>query len=177
MYSGIIYCWRNKTNGKRYIGQTACEDRRKQEHIRASRKKHGWLNAFHTALREYGIDNFSYRVLFRCESEDKASLSRTLDDREQFYIRKYKSCLTEYGYNETIDGQYNKHFFNNSNNQNRKLKLKRGKPVKVVKETKRQEAKRLGQEAAVQRVRNLCDALGVPMAIVTFEDRLEIKNR
>jgi len=177
MHTGVIYCWKNKTNGKRYIGQTFHEEKRKQSHIQLSRKKYGGLSSFHTALREEGVENFVYEVLFRCEIENKEVLQNILDDKEKYYIEKYNSYLTEYGYNETINGQYRKNFINDANNQNKKLRLKNrkrkeeiekeGKIIKVYKEpkeTKKQMQDRMEREAAAEWIGNLCKALGVPMA-------------
>lgn len=177
MHTGVIYCWRNKTNGKRYIGQTFHEEKRKQSHILSSRKKYGGLSSFHTALREEGVENFVYEVLFRCEMEDKGVLQNILDDKEKYFIEKYNSHLTEYGYNETVNGQFRKISTNNANNQNKKLRLKNrkkkveiekeGKIVKVYKEpkeTKKQIQERMEREAAAEWIGKLCNALGVPMA-------------
>ena len=175
---GVIYCWRNKTNGKRYIGQTYREGRRKKDHLTEANKQYGVLNSFHTALREEGVDNFIYRVLFKCESEDKDELKRILNEKEQYYILKYKSFLTEFGYNETINGQYIKDPSNDAGNQNKKLRLKYRKRIKVIingkvkrvthiPEPKDVKEKRIQYESHAERLRNFCNALGVPM--LSFE--------
>lgn len=164
MFSGVIYCWKNKINGKRYIGQTCHEEKRKQRHLQLSRKKYGGLSSFHTALREYGVENFIYEVLFRCDLENKEELQKILDCKEKYYIEKYKSYLTEYGYNETINGQFKKNTPNDANNQNKKLRLKNRKREKEPKETKKQMQARMEREAAAEWIGNLCKALGVPMA-------------
>ena len=164
MFSGVIYCWKNKINDKRYIGQTLHEEKRKQRHLQLSRKKYGGLSSFHTALRECGVENFIYEVLFRCELENKEELQKILDSKEKHYIEKYKSYLTEYGYNETINGQFKKNTPNDANNQNKKLRLKNRKREKEPKETKKQMQARMEREAAAEWIGNLCKALGVPMA-------------
>lgn len=177
MYSGVVYCWKNKINGKRYIGQTCHEEKRKERHLQLSQKKFGGLSSFHTALREYGVENFMYEVLFRCELADKKELRKILDYQEKYFIEKYNSYHTEYGYNETVNGQFEKNSTNNANNENKKLRLKNrkrkieiekdGKIIKVYKEpkeTKKQKQERIEREAAAEWIGNLCNALGVPMA-------------
>lgn len=118
-----------------------------------------------------------YEVLFRCELADKKELRKILDYQEKYFIEKYNSYHTEYGYNETVNGQFEKNSTNNANNENKKLRLKNrkrkieiekdGKIIKVYKEpkeTKKQKQERIEREAAAEWIGNLCNALGVPMA-------------
>lgn len=158
---GVIYCWRNKSNGKRYIGQTTNEEERKKQHIKESQKKYGSLGAFHTALRLHGVDAFDYSILCRVEKETKGELILSLNQKEEFYIRKYKSCLTGYGYNSTYDGQYKGQLFSRSYNKNKRMRL--GKKAEIEVNTE----KPIISKWYVDKVSALCDALGVPMAIIT----------
>ena len=87
---GIIYCTTNKINGKMYIGKTmsSLNDRR-DGHFNFAKKN---INlCFSNAIRKYGIENFSWRIL------DNADSIKELNDLEQFYIWMFS----------TFPGQYN----------------------------------------------------------------------
>lgn len=104
---GIIYCYTNKVNNKKYIGQTTDENSRKikfrtQEEYCTSHKNGGRLSHFDNARKKYGIDSFVYEVLERIISEDFESLHLKLDELERFYISKYDSYNN--GYNSTTGG-------------------------------------------------------------------------
>ena len=61
---GIIYCYTNKINGKKYVGQTIHPEKRKWEHSKAYDD-----SIFHRAIRKYGFDAFDYEVIEECENE------------------------------------------------------------------------------------------------------------
>jgi group I intron endonuclease len=91
-----IYCWTNKINGKKYIGQSVDIYGRKKAHI-YSAGKYGTL--FSKALYKYGFNNFDFEVLENT-TEDK------LDEREIYYIKEKNSYyLDGHGYNMTRGGQ------------------------------------------------------------------------
>lgn len=100
--TGIIYMYSNKTNGKKYIGQTLDEKSRIREHKCHANSRTDSQFAFYSAIRKYGWDNFEYEVLVRVETEDKKSLINTLNQLEVYYISKYNSY--ENGYNNTRGG-------------------------------------------------------------------------
>lgn len=86
---GIIYCWKNKSNGKRYIGQTIHPEGRIANH------KHSALVLgsdfyFHRSLRKRGVEGFDYEVI---EETDN------LSERETFWI-KYYNTIWPNGYNQ-----------------------------------------------------------------------------
>lgn len=83
-----IYKITNLINGKCYIGQSVHIERRWQEHKRPSA-----TSVIATAIKEYGIENFSFEVLEELPTEK-------LDERERFYIQKYNS-ISPNGYNIT----------------------------------------------------------------------------
>lgn len=95
-----IYCFKNKINGKCYIGQSIHLEKRYIEH------KNNHLNSnycnynskFYRALRKYGFDNFEYIILATCSKED-------LNMLECIYIQKYNSKNN--GYNSTYGGEDN----------------------------------------------------------------------
>lgn len=92
---GIIYCYTNKTNGKKYIGQTLNPEHRKQQHkSNAFNEKSPEYNSIiHRAFRKYGYDNFQYSIL--SQDIDNLELLNTL---QQYYIKKYNT-IQPYGYN------------------------------------------------------------------------------
>lgn len=92
---GIIYCYKNKTNGKRYIGQTINPQQRKSAHISDSTHID---TKFYRAVRKYGWDNFEYEIL--AESEDR----NELDKLEVDFIKSFNSI--ENGYNIRSGGEH-----------------------------------------------------------------------
>jgi len=92
---GVIYCYHCIPTGKKYIGQTLFETKRKAYHRFCSKKEN---TKFYRAVRKYGWDNFVYGVL---EEFDK----QILDEMEIFYIKKYNSFKN--GYNSTMGGEGN----------------------------------------------------------------------
>lgn len=103
-----IYCYINKKNGKKYIGQTNNLERRKKQHIQDSIHCHkGHENSynlpFHCAIRKYGIDNFEYKILEIIDTEDWNKVNLL----EAKYIKKENS-LAPNGYNLQCQGKVNK---------------------------------------------------------------------
>ena len=93
----IVYKVTNLINGKIYIGQTIHPlNDRKARHIYSSNNKNGFY--FHSALRKYGTDNFSWKVIRMCDSIE------SLNDWEQYYIKKFNS-IGEGGYNLQSGGK------------------------------------------------------------------------
>lgn len=88
-----IYCFVNKVNGKKYIGQAQdIFDRRKQHKYRFSNLRDtGYRSAFHSALRKYGWENFDFYILQLCDIKD-------LDRKEEHWIRRLNT-LCPNGYN------------------------------------------------------------------------------
>ena len=87
----IIYIAENKLNGKKYIGQTTKSlNIRMNRHIYLS--KYNPKTFFQKALKKYGEKNFSFKILEECSSISE------LNDREQYWIKKYNT-LAPNGYN------------------------------------------------------------------------------
>ena len=85
---GIIYCYKNKVNGKCYVGQTVNPALRMIQHISASSS----CPAFHGAIEKYGIDNFEYSVLHTEKTKEE------MDSLERVEIERHNS-LVPFGYN------------------------------------------------------------------------------
>jgi group I intron endonuclease len=98
---GYIYRYRNKINGKVYIGQTIDIERRKIEHIKSSENGTGF--AFHRALRKYGYDSFEFDIL-HIVKEDEPYFRIRLDELEIKEIQRHH-CLVPQGYNIAYGGQ------------------------------------------------------------------------
>lgn len=97
--TGLIYCYTNTFNNKKYVGKTVNEQGRKKVH--KSDAKRGSNCPFHRAIRKYGFDSFNYEVLERITS-DESELNKLLNEREIYYIDKLE-CRTN-GYNATNGG-------------------------------------------------------------------------
>lgn len=86
-----IYKITNKNNDKVYIGQSVDISHRRSCHeydLKNNRHKNIYLQ------RAYNIepDAFSFEIICYCNEED-------LDELEMFYINKYNSADSHYGYN------------------------------------------------------------------------------
>jgi group I intron endonuclease len=92
----VIYRITNTTNDKVYIGKTvATVERRWAKHIQDARCPKVY---FHFAIQRHGASAFKIDEIDHTET--KVELNRL----EIFYIKKYKSYLPEFGYNETMGG-------------------------------------------------------------------------
>ena len=96
LIKGIIYK-RTSPSGKSYIGQTIKENLRNNAWNNLNKSYAGVL--VDNARRKYGPEKFSYEVLFSIESIDKDSVQIALDEKEIYYIEKYKTYDPDFGYN------------------------------------------------------------------------------
>lgn len=95
-----IYCFTNKKNGKKYIGQSINIENRKRSHINDSKNPNcpNYNNKFYRALRKYGINNFDFEII---DSNDNYT-REDLNILEQYYIFYYDA--NKNGYNSTDGG-------------------------------------------------------------------------
>lgn len=89
--SSGIYCFRNKINGKLYIGQAQKLKTRIKDHLTSKDNLY-----IHNALRKYGIENFNIYIL------EFTTLDK-LSETEIYYINKFESY--QFGYNLTEGGE------------------------------------------------------------------------
>ena len=93
----FIYCYTNKVNNKKYIGQTNNIERRKKQHLQDSLHNYDearYKQVFHSAIRKYGIDNFTFEILEECSNRQMANT------QENFWINYYNT-MTPNGYNNS----------------------------------------------------------------------------
>lgn len=101
-YSGIVYCYINQINQKRYIGQTISPTKRHVAHIASSKpysKRRDKNLPFHRAIGKYGIDKFTYTILEIIIGSSKSSLIKEMDDLEKYWIEQFNTTNKQYGYN------------------------------------------------------------------------------
>ena len=103
MKINYIYCYENKINGHKYIGQTnnikVRYSAHKSQAFNPNSKDYNCL--FHKKIREYGLQNFDFYVLEEIIDKD----DDYVDYREQFWIEKEQSwCRNGNGYNENSGG-------------------------------------------------------------------------
>jgi group I intron endonuclease len=91
---GVIYCYHCIITGKKYIGKTLYERRRKEDHKYNVKK--GTYTKFYNAVRKYGWENFIYGIV---EIENQNLLA----EKEIHYINYYDTYVN--GYNLTIGGE------------------------------------------------------------------------
>lgn len=96
---GVIYCARNRINGKRYIGQTTrTAKERWGQHCAAT-----GCRVLQNAIRKYGQSSFELSVLEIALSKDE------LDRLEVFYISLFNTTNRLHGYNLALGGHRGKH--------------------------------------------------------------------
>ena len=85
---GIIYCYTNKINGKKYIGQTINPEQRYKAHKSSYQNPNDreYNSVLHNAFRKYGFDNFTYEILVK-DIDD----FEKLNELEIYFIKKYNS--------------------------------------------------------------------------------------
>lgn len=107
-----IYKITDKTNNKAYIGFTSNPDSRWRTH-RGNRYKD--TRPLYRAMREHGIQNFSFEILYENSDHDY-----TLHSMEPYYIDFYNTLKT--GYNLTRGGD--------SNDDNEEIRKKNSERMK-----------------------------------------------
>ena len=97
-----IYCYINKINGKRYVGQASNFDKRHRNHINESYNKNikSYNYPFHKAIRKYGIKNFEVEIL-----KENLETQCLLNLWECYYIDKFNTLAkNQKGYNVASGG-------------------------------------------------------------------------
>lgn len=106
---GIIYLLTNRVNNKKYIGQTTqmIEDRWKG-HLGKAKNKPVLVIDF--AIRKYGKENFTLKLVRNCYWRCSNKVSQeSLNRWEDYYIKKLKTKINQWGYNVKDGGSHGKH--------------------------------------------------------------------
>lgn len=98
-----IYCYTNKINGHKYVGQTNNLKRRIREHRSCAMnpKASSYNDLIHKKMRQYGLENFDIEVLEQIYADD----IDVVNEREQFWIKEKNSFRGDgEGYNSDLGG-------------------------------------------------------------------------
>ena len=98
-----IYCYTNKLNNHKYVGQTNNYARRIREHRSCAfnEKASSYNDLIHKKIREYGEENFEISLIETLYTED----INEVNQREIYWINKLQShCSTGLGYNVSYGG-------------------------------------------------------------------------
>lgn len=95
--TAAIYHWKNRLNGKIYIGRTRSIYRRWKDYRAYAKGSRKAKYCFVSAIRKYGLDAFEFGILEFCSSDYDIMISR-----EEYWIAKLDATNT--GYNKTSDG-------------------------------------------------------------------------
>ena len=98
-----IYCYVNKINQHKYVGQTNNLNRRIREHKSCAfnPKSSSYNDLIHRKIREYGIENFDIEILEKLYYDDV----NKVNEREQYWIKEKESyCGYGKGYNMDLGG-------------------------------------------------------------------------
>lgn len=98
---GYIYCYTNKVNGKKYVGQTT-----KNLLERSGKNGKGYSRKFKfgKAIDKYGWDNFIPEILETVEEKDELQLVIKLNKLERYWVDQYDSYNN--GYNSDLGGSH-----------------------------------------------------------------------
>ncbi|GAF91756.1 unnamed protein product, partial [marine sediment metagenome] len=103
---GYIYCHKNIINDKKYIGVNISRKsprnlflNGKRRTLNAFLKAYKYSPHFYNALKKDGIESFETTVL------DFTTNLKDTDNKELFYIQKYKTLDRRYGYNLRAGGR------------------------------------------------------------------------
>jgi len=129
-----IYAFRNKENGKVYVGQSKKVLTRKKQHERGDTNN---SRRFHNAMNKHGADGFEFQVLEYCSSDQ-------MDEREVYWINQLNSLYPS-GYNLTSGGgAFQKHHDETKKKMsaNQKQRVKQGIHLFTSKEFQNEQAKK-----------------------------------
>ena len=103
-----IYCYANKKNQHKYVGQTNNFNRRIREHRSCAFNENSssYSDLIHKKIREYGEENFEITLLEKLFTND----IQEVNEREKYWIKKLEShCSTGKGYNVSWGGDSREH--------------------------------------------------------------------
>lgn len=98
-----IYCYTNKINNHKYVGQTNNYKRRIREHRSCAfnEKASSYNDLIHKKIREYGEENFEITLIETLYTEN----IEEVNERERYWIQEKNSyCGNGFGYNMDLGG-------------------------------------------------------------------------
>jgi group I intron endonuclease len=98
---GYVYLVINKINGKKYVGQSKCDDIEMRWASHRKMLKDSIGRCLLSAYNKYGIENFKFQII--CISFDECC-----DELEEYYIKKLNTLVPN-GYNLKSGGKSSKH--------------------------------------------------------------------
>ena len=130
-----IYCYTNKINNHKYVGQTNNFKRRIRQHRSCAfnEKASSYNDLIHKKIREYGEDNFEITLLETLYTDDIQEVNK----REQYWIKEKNSyCGNGAGYNMDLGGGRRGYSSILSSDELQLLKkwIKEGKPYLEIEE-------------------------------------------
>ena len=128
-----IYCIENLVDGKKYIGQSVNVERRIRKHKSALLGNYCNNVYLQRAHDKHGVENFSFYILETCNYD-------TLDERERWYIRFYKTNEIEFGYN--LEGGGNRSKFISDETRRKMSEVHIGKTLSREQVTKMVESRK-----------------------------------
>ena len=99
----VIYCVRNRINGKLYVGQTSAPIEKRWTEHKSHAKRTRTTSLLHQAIRKYGADAFHVCTL------EEVSSPQLSDEAERSWIVKFGSNEQGVGYNLTDGGNVFRH--------------------------------------------------------------------
>lgn len=111
-----IYKITNNINGKFYIGRAKNIEKRWRAHKTNcfDPKAIDYYKCLYKAIREYGLENFTFEVIEECSEEE-------LTEKEGYYISFYNANNPEIGYNRTNGYEYPQYGLAGEEHPNHKL--------------------------------------------------------
>lgn len=112
-----IYCYRNKINDKRYIGQSIDIERRYVQHEIYFKKDiydKQENEMLWKSIKKYGRNSFEFFIVEECKEKE-------LNEKETFYINELNSHISKNGYNFTFGG-YDRTGYKHSEERKRMIK-------------------------------------------------------
>lgn len=126
-----IYCYTNKLNNHKYVGQTNNYKRRIREHRSCAfdEKAFSYNHLIHRKIREYGEENFEITILETLYTDD----INLVNEREQFWIQEKNSYAGNgQGYNMDLGGGNKEHLRTLTQEQINQVKDKIKKGVSYI---------------------------------------------
>ena len=144
-----IYCFENKVNNKKYVGQAVNIEKRMKEHIRHLKKNKDFCSLFQKAWNKYGEESFYCYIIEKCPVEE-------LNIKEIYYIDLLDSLSSKNGYNILIGGNESFRGYKHSEETKRKMRISHGGnpdgPSKSSPRVKKDKKKRSHSEETKQKM-------------------------